>query len=522
MKTHSVSELWQKQHGLVTSESYSTAWLGLVPDSANPGVPAWPEALTTLRLSQLSDGGWGDGSVYYPHDRLISTLAALQTLQIWHEPQDAERIERGLAILPRYAQDLSPEWVDPIGFELLLPAIARELEQLGFSIPTEAWTTVSANMQAKLNLIGKLDVNPDQPRTWWFSMEMLPPDRLATFNTAVLDRYGAIATSSATTAAYLRAHRLHGHNVPTAAAYLNHVVQATGGGGNVTWPIDVFELAWTLDNLRRAGLRPNHASLAPMIWRLSTYWELPPLGITWNQAFRVQDGDHPAVAYKVLRWAGLKPSDEPLLKFWKEETGHYMTYLDERVASLSTMIHGLTAFRDDPHNRLHRHIAERMTDWLWERVRSGIGFQDKWHLSPLYTAARLLPTLIGWDDALAQHTLDFILSQQRTDGGWGCTLHANLEETALAALALTEAYGAGLLKGTVELRNAERFLDANGHRPPRERLWIGKSLYLPIGVVQGTIVAAQIALSRVLSEASQPFYSVQTLSRFDARQSMMS
>lgn len=511
MNIHSVSELWQKQNGLVTAESYSTAWLGLVPAVTDSRCPAWPQTLSFLRSTQLSDGGWGDSSVYYPHDRLISTLAALQTLQNWHDPRDDERIERGLAALPGYAKDLvGPEWVDPIGFELLLPALAAELEMQGLPFPHEASLAVGETTKTKLKLIGSLDVNPELPRTWWFSMEMLSARQLAGVNEDILDRYGAIATSSATTAAYLRAHRLQGQDIPAAAAYLDQVAHATGGGGNVTWPIDVFELAWTLDNLRRAGLKPNHALLAPMIWRLATYWELPPLGITWNQAFRVQDGDHPAVAYKVLRWAGLNPSDEPLLKFWKEETSHYMTYLDERVASLSTMVHGLTAFRDNPHNRVHRHIAEQMTAWLRERLKSEAGFQDKWHLSPLYAAARALPAFIGWDDALARHTLEFILNQQRSDGGWGCTIHSNLEETSLAVLALTEAHVTGLLKSTTELRHAQQFLNMNGHRLPVERLWIGKSLYLPIGVVQGTVVAAQTALARLLPETNHPFRRVRS------------
>ncbi|MBK8430002.1 MAG: hypothetical protein IPL28_01370 [Chloroflexi bacterium] len=497
MKKHLVSDLWQAQHGLVTAESYSTAWLALVPDTAEPNRPAWPIALQTLRDSQLADGGWGDAAVYYPHDRLISTLAALHTLLTWNHPCDEERIERGVAVLSRYGQDLSQEWLDPIGFELLLPSLVHALEQLGLKLPRESWVDISETTQTKLNLIGNLEADPKKPRTWWFSMEMLPPTHLATFPHAILDSYGAVATSSAATAGYLRAQRLHGRDLRPAAHYLNEVVKATRGGGNVTWPIDVFELAWTLDNLRRAGASPTHPQIAPMIWRLASHWEFPPTGITWNQAFQVQDGDHPAVAYKVLRWAGLSPSDEPLLKFWDEECGVYKTYLDEHGSSISTSIHGLIAFRDNPHNKTHQRIATRLTEWLRQRVMGPEGFRDKWHLSPLYTAARLLPTLIGWDDELARYTLDFILSQQRPDGGWGATIHSNLEETALASLALSEAHMGGLFRANGELRSANRFLADKAHEMPTERLWIGKSLYLPIGVAQGTRYAAEMALARI-------------------------
>ncbi|MBP8000277.1 MAG: hypothetical protein KA314_11550 [Chloroflexi bacterium] len=506
MNEHTVSELWQKQRGIVTVESYSTAWLGLTPAWPQTDRPAWPEAINTVRLNQLVDGGWGEGSVYYAHDRLISTLAALQLLKTWNDPQDEGRIERGLAVLPQYAQALAQETVEPIGFELLLPALATELENLGLPFPYEAWIKVSETTKAKLALVGKLEVDPQAPKTWWFSMEMLPVERLAKIDERVLDRYGAIATSAAATTAYLRACRLQGRDVPVAAAYLNRVVQATGGGAGVTYPIDVFELAWTLDNLRRAGLRPSSTVIASMLWRLMTYWEIPPLGVTWNLAFRVRDGDHPAVAYKVLRWAGLHPSDRPLLDFWNEEAGLYMTYLDERGTSLSTTVHGLTAFRDDPGNKAHRRIAVRLTEWLRKKVMSQNGFQDKWHYSPLYTAARLLPVLIGWDDDLARYTAEYILQRQRIDGGWGCsTGYSNLEETGLAALALTEAYTAGLFKDVGVLAQAQAFLHHHNHELPRERLWIGKSLYLPIGVVQSVVFSAQWALARTLAETVTPY-----------------
>ena len=497
MKRETLADLWANQHGLVTAESYSTAWLALVPAVGKAHQPAWPQALHTLRAIQLEDGGWGDSHVYYPHDRLISTVAALHTLQAWGHAQDAERIARGVAALPRYAQDLSDQWVDPIGFELLLPALVRQLEALGLRLPPEAKVDVSAATQAKLQLVGKLEADPAQPRTWWFNMEMLPATHLAQFDPAILDRYGAVATSSAATAGYLRAQRLHGRDVLPAASYLSDVVRATKGGGNVTWPIDVFELAWTLDNLRRAGANPQDPDIAPMIRRLATHWDTPPVGITWNQAFGVQDGDHPAVAYKVLRWAGLHPSDEPLLKFWDEQQGVYKTYADEHGTSISTTIHGLIAFRDDPHNHQHHRIAVALTDWLRQRVRSRRGFQDKWHFSPLYPAARLYPVLVGWDDDLAQETLDLILSYQRPNGGWGCTTHANLEETALAVLALAEAHQRGVRSCATELRAARLFLAEKAAYLPTERLWIGKSLYLPLGVVQGVRYAAELALQQL-------------------------
>jgi hypothetical protein len=109
----------------------------------------------------------------------------------------------------------------------------------------------------------------------------------------------------------------------------------------------------------------------------------------------------------------------------------------------------------------------------------------------------LFPALIGWDDELAEQTLALILSLQRPSGGWGCTIHANIEETSLAVLALVEAHKAGVRNCTAELRAARAFMAEKEGHLPTERLWIGKSLYLPLGVVQGTQYAAQLALQQL-------------------------
>src|SRR5215510_15906512 len=104
--------------GWLGPDTYSTAWVALVPDQNDPSKPQWPEALDYLRRHQLEDGGWGDPHIYYAHGRTIATMAAIWALKAWStDGTDTLRINRAAAALGSYAKQLQIEPHDPIGFE---------------------------------------------------------------------------------------------------------------------------------------------------------------------------------------------------------------------------------------------------------------------------------------------------------------------------------------------------------------------------------------------------------------------
>ena len=486
--------LLNAQRGVVSADLYSTAWVAQTPSLANPRLPAWPETLAYIRAHQLPDGGWGEPRIYNAHERTISTLACLLALKQWPGADHAQRIERGVWALRKYANDLLLEPHETVGFELLLPRLIHELAQHGLSLAFPQWYSALQAGQHKLRLIGEMTLNYEQPRAWWFSMEMLPDDFLNKIDEKrALNRFGAIETSAAATAAYLRARRHQGQDSPQAAAFLQRLVNMSGGGIGFCWPVELFELVWTLDGFWRAGLDPNMPFVASLLRQLSRYWAASPRGLSSSTAFRVSDGDDTSMGYALLRWAGLRPSIAPLLSFWNGD--HFCTYQDERNASLSVNLHALSALRHDLQRREYRQLAIMTTEWLRRELRQGGGFSDKWHFSPYYIAAHAVSAFAGWDDDMARQAVDFLLARQLPNGGWGSTPSATLEETAHAVLGLAVGQRLGLLPDPQPLAAAQRYFQRRQVAQPEERLWIGKTLFQPVGLVRMLLYAAQLALA---------------------------
>jgi len=496
------------QLGLISPEAYSTAWVALVPDADNLNQPAWPQALEYLRAHQLEDGGWGEPHVYYAHERLISTLAVLYALGTWDERQDDGRVERGVAALHKYVQDISSEPNEPIGFEILLPSLLDRLAPYHLEIPAEIWSEeIQKATKQKLLLIGKLEVNYNELRTWWFNLEMLTDAQLAQLDERILNEYGAVAGSLAATAAYLRALRLHGRDSVFAAAYLEYVLKlGKSGGVGVCWPIDAFELTWVLDSFMRAGVDPDTSMLAPLIKQLHQYWQAPPVGLSWSQSFPLNDADGSTTGYWVLRQAGLEPSHDVFSAYWGSD--HFLTYRDELVPSVSANVHALTALRKNLISPVYKEMAIKVTEWLRQQMDADLQLNDKWHVSPLYVTAHAVTAFMGWDDDMAHRCTSYILDQQDENGGWGSSQYPNLEETSHAVLGLYQAWEGGILKEDWPLKRAAAYFQQHQYLSPTERLWIGKTLYQPIGVTKNTIHAAWTALSKLdLLHPAKPRFS---------------
>ena len=491
MSTPSLKWL-QEIRGWLGTDIYSTAWTALVPSVADPTRPAWPQALAYLRQNQLADGGWGESDILYAHGRTISTLAAIGALHTWNaQPEDAVRIQRGLRALRRYAEDLAREPHEPVGFELVLPRLQANLQAFDAQLPLRQWAPVYAKSADKLALIRQLTPSPGRQETWWFSMEMLPDEYLAALDDSFLDANGAIATSTAATAAYLRALRLKGRDSSRAAQFLARMLEIGHGGVPVGWPFDVFERVWVLDSFKRVGLSPADPLLRPVIQSVWDSWQLNNPGLAYADEFEVNDGDDTLVGFDVLTWAGLSPSDEVLLAFWHGD--HFSSYVDERTSSVSVNLHALATLRSQL-GFPHRNLARRVTEWLLARTTPDGLFDDKWHLSPYYSVAHAIPAFAGWDDEVARRCTRFLLDEQRADGGWGFFGYSTIEETAHSVIGLYRAALAGLLDEHSPLQRAACFFEANADQEARERLWIGKTLYRPEAIVRATVYAAKLAL----------------------------
>jgi halimadienyl-diphosphate synthase len=202
--------------------------------------------------------------------------------------------------------------------------------------------------------------------------------------------------------------------------------------------------------------------------------------------------------------SGIKVAIDPLLNFWGND--YFLTYFDERNASVSSNVHALSALRFDMEKDCNqKRLAEQVTEWIRNNFKVTAFFDDKWHISPFYTTAHAIHALAGWDNELACTCINYLLmNQDEESGGWGFWNKPTLEETSHVVLALLSARKSGLLTDDTPLQRAASFFQSQGLNRPTERLWIGKTLYCPIGVVQGTVAAAKFGLSNLGFSAFNP------------------
>ncbi|MBN1311017.1 MAG: hypothetical protein JXB30_06320 [Anaerolineae bacterium] len=471
-----------------------------MPRVDHPDVPAWPEALDYLRKNQLPDGGWGEPHVLYAHERTLSTLAAIYALHTWQiDEQDSIRVHQGVDALHHYADLLSQEPDEPVGYELVLPSLWRQFDpEMQAIFPLEKWAGTDRLYDKKVSLTtSKLLPDPAKPRAWWFSMEALSQTELAVLDDRILAANGSIVTATAPTAAYLRAKRISGSDSPRAEAFLNDLVERGSGGVPFCDPAEIFERVWVLDNLRRVNESPNRLSITHVLDSIYRAWYTNKPGVSSSNLFPVNDGDDIAVGLTLLQWGGYLVDDQPLLNLW--DSDHFRSYPDERSASVSTNLHALIALRHQP-GFPHCDKAELVTHWLVEHMQKDIPFADKWNISPFYSASHAIEALSGLDNAAARRCVSFLAQHQQDDGGWGWYGAATLEETAFCVMGLAHAFSHGLLNDSRVLSRAAQFMTRATTDKIYPYLWIGKTLFQSGSIVRSSIYAAHKILARLSYE----------------------
>ena len=120
--------------GTISTTAYDTAWV------ARLGEIDWElssQALNWLCENQLSDGSWGASNVFYYHDRVISTLAAMISLtRRGRRKHDTKQVENGLLALERIISGATRGLMADangatVGFEMIVPTLVAEAERLG-------------------------------------------------------------------------------------------------------------------------------------------------------------------------------------------------------------------------------------------------------------------------------------------------------------------------------------------------------------------------------------------------------
>lgn len=483
----------------IAGTAYDTAWLAGVPDPADPGAPRFPAALAWLVEHQRPDGSWG-GAVRYEHDRVLGTLAALGSLAAFgRRAEDREAVARGTRYLWQRGHLLAGEPVEPVGCELLLPALVERARHAGVPVPPHL-DIYGRERAEKLRLLP-----PDalySPRvTVVHSLEFLGDAGDLAGLRAARGANGALGNSPAATAYYLAR-----TDDPRALAYLEDCLARNGGAtAPVLHPCETFELLWAAYHLFLAGAPA--ARLLGRADRATLAAALRADGVSLSPTFPIADADDTAVALLLLHELGEPVAPGVLARFALGPGGCFASFPHERHASVGVNLHALHAIARVPGYRDRERTMARLLDYLAGEQRGGLYWLDKWHISPFYATAHALcvladlpPDLAARAAPLADRAREWVRQTQNADGSWGFYGEPTAEETAYGVLALARGAADGpsardrrrCAAGLRYLRTLDAATAGTEDYPP---LWIDKCLYTPTLVVRATIAAA-LAVAR--------------------------
>lgn len=417
------------------------------------------------------------------HDRFISTLAAIIALrEVGNEPQDERRVKRGEDALWKIVGRLGRDDSDTVGFPLLSTALAAEAQTLGLNVPQPPTRYTTKYRKKVMALLSQpAEVWRRHPLT--ASLEGL---RDAINGNTLLEENGSIGMSPATTSAALLQ-----TTDDSALAYMHAAMESNGTGALPHWlPIDIFEIAWSLNHLKSVGaVQPDDPAVTRLTDVLAAAWS-PEYGVSYSRFSQAVDVDDTAACLTVLRWAGYDASADVFNYY--ELDDHFCCYHGETDPSPSAHVRILLALRSFPDHPKQAEWIRKTLTALQNFDQNGVFWWDKWHASPYYVTSTAVIALRGIADEVAKARIEWLLRTQNDDGGWGYLDVSTPEETAyvLDALLTWHRQVEPLPDGERVLRAAYEYLLPHMHDEQFHPIWIGKTLYSPINLVRAAILSA--------------------------------
>ncbi|WP_433282080.1 prenyltransferase [Micromonospora sp. CA-244673] len=467
-----------------------------------PWLPGHDVRVSWLLDRQRADGGWGGPGGYALVPTLSATEALLTVLRRGeHGPAAslAGAAHRGLAFLAGALDAGTPP--DLPATDLIVPAL-REAVEAHLDQPPAGladWAGARLPLPAGLDpdrltrVRGMLASGRPVPEKLAHALEVAGDlaRRAAGVRPA---EAGAVGASPAATAAWL--------GRPDPGPALDYL-RAVGRRGPVPCasPITVFERAWVLGILARAGV--------PLAVPGSLVAELrSAVGVSGAATGPglPADADTTSVTLYALARLG-RPLDVSRLDAY--DTGrHFCTWPGEDGASVTTNAHVLDALGQHPGHPGVGATVDRVAGWLVERQEPDGRWSDRWHASAYYATYSVLLALAdhaGGASARAavERGVGWLLDTQRADGSWG-RWGGTAEETAYAVLALAGAGRTADTRVDAALGRGRRRLSEWDGRPDGPALWHDKDLYRPTLIVRAAVLAASWSTSGTSTAAAQP------------------
>ncbi len=478
----------------MSRSAYDTAWVARLDEFDSE---MSNRALGWISKNQLLDGSWGTGRPMYYHDRVICTLAVMIALTYrGRRTTDKMQVERGIdalgAVVAGATRGLLTDQIgDTIGFELIVPTLVTEAEQLGL-IKHQKERILGRLSRVRDEKMAKLSGHKfSRFMSVAYSAEMTGKDRIDLLDIDHLQETNGSVGNSPAASAHFALYVKPGDE--KALNYLRSWTNDDGGVQNAA-PIEIFERAWVLWNLSQTGLHKTDdeikALCAPHLDYLESHWQ-PKRGLSFSESFTTPDGDDTSVGFEVLSKFGRNPRLDMVSNY--EQENWFRCYEVERNPSVDVNVDFLGALREAGYDKNHPSVKKILAFTRSMRRPEGY-WLDKWNISPYYTTGRVIILCKGYDDELCQESVDWMLSKQQSNGSWGSYGFQSAEETAycLQALKIWQMYRGNKSNVSNSILKDARLWLSTHCEPPYPPFWISKTSYCPENIVQSSILSALI------------------------------
>ncbi|CAJ2659138.1 unnamed protein product [Trifolium pratense] len=290
--------------------SYDTAFVAMIPSSASPHAPFFPQCLNWLLDNQLLDGSWGlpDRHPLLINDALLSTLACILALKQWGIGED--KMNKGLQFIESNFTSINDDKQHrPIGFDILFPSLIEYAQTLGINLPIGAISLEAIIQKKDKELQRGFQSNSEG---WKAYLAYVSEGMLNSLDLNTITKYqrknGSLFNSPATTAAVFR-------NLKNAdcLSYLQSVLGKFGNAVPTVYPLDIYARLHMIDSLERLGINHHFKDeIQSVLDETYRYWLQGAEDI-------FLDPTTCAMAFRMLRLNGYDVSSDPFYQYSEDK-----------------------------------------------------------------------------------------------------------------------------------------------------------------------------------------------------------